>query len=135
MPADLSNTKEAPTARRRATRTGVVVSNKMDKTVVVAVARRVAHPSYGRVVSRTSKFYAHDPQNTCKVGDVVTIVESRPLSRLKRWRVRSILREGKAILREIAGPEVAADSGRPAPKRRHRDSERAAGTGETDGEE
>lgn len=67
--------------------TGVVVSDKMDKTVVVRVERRVKHPLYKKYVRRHKKYYAHDPKNECKVGDVVEIIESRPLSRLKRWRV------------------------------------------------
>jgi len=106
-------------ARRRAVRVGVVLSNKMEKTVVVAVERRVSHQRYDRVVRRTSKFYAHDEKRLCKPGDVVTIVESRPLSRLKRWRVRSILREGKPVFEEK--PDVMAgqlDAGRPPVKHR-----------------
>jgi len=64
---------------------GVVVSDKMDQSVVVAVERRVRHSLYGKIQRRTSKFMAHDPDNDAKVGDVVAIVESRPLSRRKRW--------------------------------------------------
>ncbi len=70
---------------------GVVVSNKMDKTVVVAVENRDAHPKYGKVVVRTQKFKAHDAENTCHEGDRVRIRESRPLSRTKRWEVVAIL--------------------------------------------
>lgn len=66
---------------------GRVVSDKMDKTVVVDVERRVNHPLYGKVVRRFKKYYAHDEKNECAVGDAVEIIESRPLSRLKRWRV------------------------------------------------
>lgn len=72
---------------RKKVLTGVVVSDKMDKTVVVSVERRVRHPLYKKYVRRHKKYYAHDPKNECKVGDVVEIIESRPLSRLKRWRV------------------------------------------------
>lgn len=72
---------------RKKVLTGVVVSDKMDKTVVVRVERRVRHPLYKKYVRRHKKYYAHDPKNECKVGDVVEIIESRPLSRLKRWRV------------------------------------------------
>jgi small subunit ribosomal protein S17 len=72
---------------RKKVLTGVVVSDKMDKTVVVRVERRVKHPLYKKYVRRHKKYYAHDPKNECKVGDVVEIIESRPLSRLKRWRV------------------------------------------------
>lgn len=72
---------------KRKTRVGVVVSDKPDKTVVVAVEQRVAHPLYGKQVVRTKKYYAHDEGNECRVGDVVRIMETRPLSKLKRWRV------------------------------------------------
>ncbi|MCS7031712.1 MAG: 30S ribosomal protein S17 [Gloeomargarita sp. SKYG116] len=70
---------------------GVVVSNKMDKTVVVAVENRVAHPRYGKIVVRTKKYKAHDEENRCQEGDRVRIQETRPLSRTKRWRVVEIL--------------------------------------------
>jgi|UniRef100_A0A7C5ELM1 small subunit ribosomal protein S17 len=75
----------------RKTRVGVVVSDKMDKTVVVEVKRLVAHPLYHKIIRRRKKFKAHDPQNTCRVGDKVLIEETRPLSREKRWRVKEIL--------------------------------------------
>ena len=71
--------------------TGTVVSDKMDKTVVVAVGRQVRHGLYGKTERRTSKFVAHDEENTAKVGDRVAIVESRPLSRRKRWVVTKVL--------------------------------------------
>ncbi len=67
--------------------TGEVVGNKMDKTAVVLVTRRFAHPVYRKYVTRTKKFYVHDEQNVCQVGDQVVIVATRPLSRLKRWRI------------------------------------------------
>jgi len=70
---------------------GVVVSNKMDKTVVVAVENRVAHPRYGKIVVRTKKYKAHDEENRCQEGDRVRIAETRPLSRTKRWQVIDIL--------------------------------------------
>ncbi len=72
-------------------RVGLVVSNKMDKTVVVAVDNRVAHPKYGKIVVRTKKFKAHDEENKCKEGDRVRIQETRPLSRTKRWAVLEII--------------------------------------------
>lgn len=71
---------------------GVVVSDKMDKTVVVAVERKMAHPLYGKQIKKTKKFHAHDEENRCKVGDVVKIRESRPLSKLKRWVVVEIVK-------------------------------------------
>jgi small subunit ribosomal protein S17 len=81
--------------RQRKTRTGVVVSNKMDKTVVVAVERRLRHPVYGKVVRKTPHFYAHDGKNECKEGDLVRIAESRPLSKTKRWRVVEVVRKAQ----------------------------------------
>jgi small subunit ribosomal protein S17 len=71
----------------RKTRTGLVVSNKMDKTITVKVERRLKHPIYGKFVKRSKKFFAHDEQNECNIGDNVTIMETRPLSKLKRWRL------------------------------------------------
>ncbi len=71
---------------------GEVVSTAMQKTIVVEVIRRVAHPLYKRIVSKRRKFYAHDEEGTAKVGDVVRIIECRPLSRLKRWRLGAIVR-------------------------------------------
>ncbi len=74
---------------------GLVVSDKMDKTVVVAVTRQVQHPDYGKYIRKTNKYFAHDQQNKCGIGDLVRIVESRPLSRHKRWRVEEILRKAE----------------------------------------
>ena len=71
---------------------GEVVSDRMNKTVTVLVGRRVRHPIYERVVRRSKKYHAHDEQNRCRVGDVVRIVETRPLSRTKRWRLQEIVR-------------------------------------------
>lgn len=79
----------------RKTRRGTVVSDKMDKTVVVAVEDRVKHPLYGKVLRRTSKVKAHDEQNECGVGDTVRIMETRPLSATKRWRVVQIVEKAK----------------------------------------
>ncbi len=80
---------------RRKVRTGVVVSNKMDKTVVVQVERRYRHPIYGKVVRKTPRFYAHDAKNECQEGDLVKIMECRPLSKLKRWRVVEIVKKAQ----------------------------------------
>lgn len=71
----------------RKTKTGVVVSNKMDKTVVVQVKRTMQHPQYGKVINRAKKYYAHNEMGEIAVGDTVEIMETRPISRLKRWRV------------------------------------------------
>jgi small subunit ribosomal protein S17 len=79
----------------RKTREGLVVSDKMDKTVVVAVEDRVKHALYGKVMRRTSKLKAHDEQNECGVGDRVLLMETRPLSATKRWRVVEILERAK----------------------------------------
>lgn len=75
----------------RKVRVGMVVSDKMDKTIVVAVKSRTKHPLYGKIINTTTKFKAHDEQNECKVGDKVRIMETRPLSKEKRWRVVEIV--------------------------------------------
>ncbi|NLC58988.1 MAG: 30S ribosomal protein S17 [Armatimonadetes bacterium] len=79
----------------RKEREGLVVSDKMDKTVVVAVSRRVRHPLYGKTVTRTQKYKAHDEQNSARVGDRVRIMETRPLSKEKRWRVVEVVERAK----------------------------------------
>lgn len=76
--------------KRVRTASGRVVSNKMDKTITVLVERRVKHPLYGKYLTRSTKFHAHDEGNECNIGDVVTIAESRPLSKLKSWTLKSI---------------------------------------------
>lgn len=78
---------------RRKTRVGEVVSDKMDKTVVVAVTRLVRHPLYGRFVKKTSKFKVHDESNECQTGDVVKIMETRPISKDKRWRLVEVTKK------------------------------------------
>lgn len=75
--------------------TGKVLESKMEKTAVVEVARRFAHPLYKKYVTKTKKYYAHDPNDVCVLGDVVTIVESKPMSKLKRWRVLSVITQSK----------------------------------------
>ena len=70
---------------------GVVVSNKMDKTVTVLVSQRIKHPVYGKYINRSRKFMAHDEANACRIGDTISIVERRPMSRNKRWRVSEII--------------------------------------------
>ena len=79
----------------RKTRTGVVSSNKMDKTVTVAVERKVKHPIYGKFVKKTTKFHAHDEKNECSIGDVVKIMETRPLSKTKRWSLVEVVEKVK----------------------------------------
>lgn len=92
-----ATTTAADAARNsfRKTREGLVVSDKMDKTVVVAVEDRVKHPLYGKVIRRTSKLKAHDQANDCGIGDRVLLMETRPLSATKRWRVVRILEKAK----------------------------------------
>ena len=80
---------------RRAERLGRVVSNKMEKTVVVAVESRFQHPVYKRVVRRTKRYKAHDEQNTCQVGDIVRIRETRPISKHKRWRLVEVVQRAQ----------------------------------------
>ena len=79
----------------RKQRIGVVVSNKMDKSITVAIQRRLRHPIYGKYVKKTNKFMAHDENNECNVGDTVRIMETRPLSRNKRWRLVEIVEKAK----------------------------------------
>ncbi len=79
----------------RKTRTGIVVSDKMDKTVVIAIKDNVRHPLYGKIIKRTSKIHAHDEGNICGIGDKVTVMETRPLSKTKRWRVVEIVENAK----------------------------------------
>ena len=79
----------------RKTRVGLVVSDKMDKTVVVAIEDNVKHPIYGKIIKRTLKLHAQDDQNTCGEGDKVKIMETRPLSKTKRWRVVEIIEKAK----------------------------------------
>ena len=79
----------------RKQRTGVVVSDKMDKTIVVAIKTKVKHPLYGKTVNRTTRLMAHDEKNECGIGDTVRIMETRPLSKEKRWRLVEIIEKAK----------------------------------------
>jgi len=79
----------------RKERTGVVVSNKMDKSIVVAIRRKVKHPIYGKFVNKTKKLMAHDEENACNIGDTVRIMETRPLSKNKAWRLVEIIERAK----------------------------------------
>ena len=79
----------------RKTRVGMVVSDKMDKTVVIAIEDNVKHPVYGKIIKHTLKVHAHDEANTCGIGDKVKIMETRPLSKTKRWRVVEIIEKAK----------------------------------------
>ena len=86
---------ETPVRKRRKVREGIVVSDKMDKTVVVVVEDRVKHPLYGKVLRRASRLKAHDENNACGTGDRVLLMETRPLSATKRWRVVEIIEKAK----------------------------------------
>jgi len=88
-------TTDTPARNARKVRDGVVVSNKMDKTAVIAVIERVRHPKYAKFVLRTKKLYAHDEANDVNVGDKVRVMETRPLSKSKRWRVVEVLERAK----------------------------------------
>ncbi len=81
--------------KSRKTRIGVVSSNKMDKTITVVVERRIKHPLYGKFVKKSSKFTAHDAENVCNEGDTVRIMETRPMSKLKRWRLVEVIEKAK----------------------------------------
>jgi small subunit ribosomal protein S17 len=94
MSNEVTNVESTERANRKV-REGLVVSDKMDKTVVVAVEDRVKHAMYGKVMRRTSKLKAHDEQNACGIGDRVLLMETRPLSATKRWRVVEILEKAK----------------------------------------
>jgi small subunit ribosomal protein S17 len=100
----LETTGQAKKQSGRKQLIGTVVSNKMQKTIVIEVTRKKAHPLYGRVISIRKKFYAHDEKNEAHVGDTVCIEESRPLSRLKRWTLKEIVRKTALV------PEVATDT-------------------------
>ena len=90
---------ENTTAEQKVARTvsGTVVSDKMDKTITVLVERKVQHPLYGKVIRRSSRLHAHDEDNSCRIGDVVTVSECRPLSKTKTWMLESIVERAKEI--------------------------------------
>ncbi len=90
---------------RRNEKVGNVVSTKMQKTIVVEVEMRKAHPKYKRVIKSSKKFYAHDEQNSARVGDVVRISETRPLSKLKRWQLKEVIR--RSALAQVEAAELA----------------------------
>ena len=116
--------EEKPTqevVHRRTEKVGQVVSDKMQKTIVVQVTRRVSHPVYKRVITRRRKFYAHDEQQTAKMGDTVRIVESRPMSRLKRWQLVEVVRRAIQVGVDASALEIegaGAQSAKPAAKRK-----------------
>ena len=90
---ETKETTKGPAPRK--TFVGVVKSNKMNQTIVVTVERMVKHPQYGKYIKRTTKLYAHDPENTANIGDRVMVMSTRPLSKLKRWRLVEVLERAK----------------------------------------
>jgi small subunit ribosomal protein S17 len=99
-----NQTAEPATSGRKNEKVGEVVSTKMQKTIVVQVSRRVPHPLYKRIITKHKKFYAHDEEQTARLGDVVRIIESRPMSKLKRWRLDEVIRRSA-----LAGAAQPAD--------------------------
>jgi small subunit ribosomal protein S17 len=93
----MTETNDTTSRPMRKRRTGIVVSNRADKTLVVRVDRRKAHPLYRKVVTVSKKYYAHDENNEANTGDTVEIMETRPISKLKRWRLVSVIRRAKTI--------------------------------------
>jgi small subunit ribosomal protein S17 len=108
--AAANQTETAGKTGHKNEKVGEVVSTKMAKTIVVEVTRRVAHPVYKRIVSKRKKFYAHDEQESAKVGDVVRIVECRPLSRLKRWELGDVIRRAVQVGADNVSSNAAADT-------------------------
>src|SRR5579859_2621126 len=104
MPGTSTQQGQPAAAGRRKEVVGEVVSNRMKKTIVVSVVRKKSHAFYGRVVSKAKKFYAHDEKNEARIGDVVRLEETRPLSKLKRWRLKQVVR------RATLAPEVATEA-------------------------
>jgi small subunit ribosomal protein S17 len=102
----MTETTKTPQASRRNTKIGQVTSAKMTKTIVVEVIRKRAHPLYQRVIAKNKKFYAHDENSTARVGDYVEIEETRPMSRLKRWRLKNVIQRAKLV----AGEETAVSN-------------------------
>ena len=98
----MAETKQVAAQGIKNEKIGSVVSNKMAKTIVVEVTRRVPHPMYKRIVTKRKKFYAHDEQETAKVGDVVRIIECRPMSKLKRWRLGEVMRKAVQVTTDLS---------------------------------
>ena len=103
----MADTQVQQAAGRRKEVIGMVVSSRMQKTIVVQVVRQKSHSFYGRVVSKAKKFYAHDEKNEAHVGDFVRLEETRPLSKLKRWRLKEVIRKAK-LAPETAATEAAS---------------------------
>ena len=105
-----ASTQTAQKVGHKNEKVGEVVSTKMAKTIVVEVTRRAAHPVYKRIVSKRKRFYAHDEQQTAQIGDVVRIIECRPLSRLKRWELGDVIRRAVQVAVDHPALEAGADT-------------------------
>ncbi len=105
---------------RKNEKVGQVVSTKMAKTIVVEVSRRVPHPLYKRIINKRSKFYAHDEEGQAKPGDVVRIIESRPLSRMKRWTLGEIIRKAVQVGVEPTAQDLTPEPARPGKSKRRK---------------
>lgn len=110
MSVEQATAQPAAAIGKKNEKVGEVVSTKMAKTIVVEVTRRVAHPVYKRIVTQRKKFYAHDEQSAAKVGDVVRIIECRPLSRMKRWQLGTVLRQAVQVVVDHPALEGTADT-------------------------
>ena len=110
MSVEQATAQPAAAIGKKNEKVGEVVSTKMAKTIVVEVTRRVAHPVYKRIVTQRKKFYAHDEQSAAKVGDVVRIIECRPLSRMKRWQLGTVLRQAVQVIVDHPALEGTADT-------------------------
>ena len=113
-----AHSESAARSGHKTEKVGSVVSAKMAKTIVVEVTRRVSHGAYKRIVSKRKKFYAHDENGEAKVGDVVRIVECRPLSKLKRWQLKAILRKAVQVTTDLTALGIEAAPERRAPKKK-----------------
>src|SRR5579863_283564 len=108
------------TPSKKNEKVGSVVSSKMAKTIVVEVIRRVPHPLYKRIISKRRKFYAHDEQGEAKVGDVVRIIECRPLSKLKRWQLKEVVRKAVQVTTDLSAIGIEATARRIPTKKKGR---------------
>ena len=111
MPANADNPGSTAARGQRKVRLGVVVSNKMDKSIVVRVDRTMKHPLYKKVIRRSKKYMAHDPENSCQIGDTVRIMECRPMSSRKRWRLVEIVKRPErpaGLMKSAEGGEAGS---------------------------
>jgi small subunit ribosomal protein S17 len=132
--ADATSTTAAPRSGNKNEKVGQVVSAKMTKTIVVEVTRRVPHPVYKRIINKRSKFYAHDEQQAAQVGDVVRIIECRPMSKLKRWRLGEVLRKAVQVAVEPGAVDLELmqpTSGAKSPREKARKTPNSGGKGRT----